>query len=176
MFNARIHDCLVGFGQGVSAQDYKANIEAIYEAAVAKLAPGGTFLWTTTTPVAQKCAATAECPPECIAIAASVLGGKPHVKFNDLCANVSAICGTNYSIGECPIQRGSVGAPTSGAEHGGMHFNSAGRQFTALVTARSIVAALGPAWARINCTEESYTSHTCSGWKPGADVLPPRKL
>jgi hypothetical protein len=54
-----------------------------------------------------------------------------------------------------------------------MHFNSAGRQFTALVTARSIAASLGPAWARINCTEDSYATHTCSGWKTDDDSMAP---
>jgi hypothetical protein len=102
-FNAGIHDCLTG-DQHVSEKNYVANILAIYRASVAKLAPGGTFLWTTTTPVARgRPAGRDMCPPACVvrynAIAAAALGGKPQVKFNDLFGNVSAVCGTNYSIG-----------------------------------------------------------------------------
>ena len=159
-FNAGIHDCLVKDDQKVTEANYKANILAIYEVSLKKLAPGGTFLWTTTTPVVPR---AGDVTPGCVekrnAIAASALSGKPQVKVNDLYGNISAVCGTNYTIGACPLQIGTTGGP------GGMHFNSAGRQFTALVTARSIAASLGPAWARINCTLSGMkATGRCSGW------------
>ena len=91
-----IHDCWAP--QRVNATAYKANLETIYEASHAALAPGGKVVWTATTPVATNCgspkAPRGPCygvAPACVAqynqIAADLLGSKPDVLLNDVCVS-----------------------------------------------------------------------------------------
>eukprot|EP01043_Picozoa_sp_COSAG02_P059221 COSAG02_NODE_7509_length_2978_cov_2.356721_3_plen_620_part_00 len=175
-FNAGIHGCISG-DQFVNDADYKADILAIYQRIVKALAPGGTVVWTTTTPVAMDWpGGSHHIDPGCISrrngIAASALKGKPQLIVNDLYAAVTAVCGTRFKLGECPIQNGApaTSGPHTSSATGGMHFNAAGRQFTALITAQTIVSQLGPAWARMNCSWAGATSNStarCTGWPAG---------
>jgi lysophospholipase L1-like esterase len=169
-FNAGIHGCLTG-DQFVTDADYRKDIIAIYEQIIQALAPGGTVIWTTTTPVATDWPGVAHhidpgCIPRRNAIVMSALGGKPRLVVNDLYGAVTAVCGAAFKLGDCPIQNGAPASSTSVAT-GGMHFNAAGRQFTALVTAQTIVSQLGPGWRRVNCSWEGATSNStarCTGW------------
>ena len=173
-FNAGIHGCETG-DQALTDADYKADILAIYDQIAKALAPGGTVVWTTTTPIATD-SRVSHIDPACIprrnSIAASALRDKPQLVVNDLYAAVTAVCGSNFKLGECPIQNGgpATAGPNASTATGGMHFNAAGRQLTALVTAQAIVSQLGPGWARMNCSWAGATSNStarCTGWPAG---------
>lgn len=77
------------------------------------LAPGGSIVWTSTTPIAQDCSLPGQpqgpcygVQPECVerynSIALEVLGDKPDVVVNDLWSEMNAVCGTNFT--SCSLQ------------------------------------------------------------------------
>ena len=104
------------------------------------------MVWTTTTPIARDFnehpagAGHETCHNSCItqynAAALSVLKGKPQLIVNDLHAAVTSVCGTNFSLGECPIQNGDP--PSSDHDGGGMHYNAAGRQLSNFTSSQEI--------------------------------------
>jgi hypothetical protein len=100
-FNFGIHDCWCG-PECVNATAYKSNLEYIYTAASAALAPGGKVVWTSTTPIAQNCSLhgpRGPCygvQPACVAnynkIAFELLASKPDVLVNDVYNRVLDVC------------------------------------------------------------------------------------
>ena len=102
--NFGIHDCC-GPTENVTKAQYVQNLGVIYNAAHTALAPGGTILWVSTTPVPtvgvapQKftCGRTGAdfngCVDDYNAAALTLLGGKPDVQVLDLNDAVSAVCG-----------------------------------------------------------------------------------
>merc|ERR1711957_721171 len=116
------------------------------------IAPGGSVVWTSTTPIAQNCSHPGEAgpcygvQPECVAqyneIALELLGQEPSVVVNDLWAEVNAVCGVNFT--SCSLQH-----------FHDVHATAAGRQFTAIKTAQSIAPLLGPSWRRLAGSQDS---------------------
>ena len=123
---------------------YRANLETIYSAIHKSLAPNGTVVWTSTTPIATNCSSVVKngcynVKPECVvqynAIAADVFGSKPDAVINDVYAAVNGVCGANFTT--CSLQH-----------EGDVHPSGPGKQFLAIETAAVIAPLLGPRWRR----------------------------
>lgn len=152
--NFGIHDCAPG-GDGrpngtiVPLDQYTSNLQKIFSVLHDHLAPGGTILWVSTTPVGTGAEApfAGKGPPgwtslgQCIqdynAAAAKLLAGTPNVEILDLHSAVSDVCGATYD--ECNLQLWS-----------NVHFTTAGKQFCAVQVAAAVAPKLGPAWLRIS--------------------------
>lgn len=146
--NFGIHDCCPGGdgrkpGQDVPKDEYVKNLDIIYTAASAALAPSGKIVWVTTTPHSMygtDCSITGAQFNTCIsdynAAALSLLSSKPDVVVSDLNAAVTAVCGKNYET--CNLQRWH-----------NVHFTSAGKQFCAVELAKTVAPLLAPRWLQL---------------------------
>jgi hypothetical protein len=127
----------------VNASRYRANLLAIVAKARAALAPNGTLVWATTTPVAASCSSgsaeacfgiTPACVDQINAIAAEAFATMDDVVVDDLFGGVNAVCGHGFE--HCPLQRWGGVLPTQ-----------TGKQFLAISVAHTVAPLLGPAWA-----------------------------
>ena len=122
----------------VTRASYEANMELLYQKMRAKLAPNGRLIWSTTTPVPPSYKARNNTDVVDInARMAKLFGpGSRHedVAVNDLYAQV---------VSRCRLEPGSQGYPQTDdcnvLQSRGVHFSDAGKQFTAIMTAASIL-------------------------------------
>jgi len=139
--NFGIHDCWPK--QQVEPDAYVRNLEAIYNASRAALAPNGKILWTTTTPTPRDCEKSEDCDvaDSCVTeynhLAAKLFADKPDVVVNDLNNAVKQVCGDGYL--SCALQ-----LPNN------VHFTEAGKQYTAVAVASAIAPLLGSKWAELS--------------------------
>lgn len=152
-FNHGIHDCVPG-GDGrpngaiVPLAEYVANLKTIYGVLHDSLAPNGTILWVSTTPVSSAAetpwkgkgpagwTGLGDCVTSYNAAAVQLLGALPDVQIVDLHSAVTDVCGMQYD--QCNLQKWSD-----------VHFTTAGKQFCAVQVAAGIAPKLGPAWRRL---------------------------
>ena len=131
----------------VPKADYIHNLGLIFDAAAQALAPGGTILWVSTTPVpegdgAPTCGISGTAFNSCVddynAAALTLLATKPHVQARvvDLNSAVHQVCGKGFRT--CNLQRWH-----------NVHFTDAGKQFCAVEVAAAIAPLLAPAWSRL---------------------------
>jgi len=154
--NFGIHDCCPGGdgrakGVAVPKADYIKNLQTIYDAAHASLAPNGSIVWVTTTPhstTQADCGLTGTSFNQCIddynAAALQLLGDKTDVQVCDLNAAVVAVCGKGYGKGGCNLQR-----------YENVHFTDAGKQFCAIEVAHTVAPLLAPKWMALDLKQSS---------------------
>ena len=122
----------------VSTELYVANMESVYHALRGALAPNGTIIWATTTPVPPSYKQRVNSDVVQINAAMASLFGPgskhPEVVVHDLYGQVVANCRRHpTSAGypetqDCPV-----------LQNNGVHFSDAGRQWTGIMTAASIL-------------------------------------
>lgn len=117
---------------------YLENMEAIYQKMMGSLAPGGTLIWRTTTPVPPSYQQRNNSDVVTVnALAATLFGPcskHPDVKVHDLYSQV---------LERCSRDPQSKGYPDSSdclvLQNNGVHFSDVGRQFSGIMTAASIL-------------------------------------
>ena len=126
----------------VDRTDYVANLAAVYATASAGLAPGGKIIWIQTTPTSTNNSFHIEnsCVKDYNDLAAKLFQNRTDCVIADLYSAVTGVCGQVFS--QCPLQK-----PKD------IHFNPAGRQFTAVVVAHAIARELGPKWALLTANK-----------------------
>lgn len=132
-FNFGIHDC-ENPPQFTDPGVYQANLESIARSARAGLKPGGTLVWTSTTPPPFPEAtdhASVACVNQRNALAKEVLA-QFDVVINDLHEEMNNVCGVNFT--SCSLQLPGHN----------VHPTPAGRQFFAIKTASVIAPFLNP--------------------------------
>lgn len=142
-FNWGLHDICAKMYAPVTSQEYVANMEAIYHKLQAALAPNGTLIWATTTPVPPSYKARNNSDVVRINdLMRSLFGptGKyPKVVVHDLYSEV---------VSRCNREPGSEHYPETNdcdvLQSRGVHFSDAGKQFTGIMTAASILPYLSP--------------------------------
>merc|ERR1740117_857894 len=113
-------------------------MEALYQKMSAALAPGGVLIWRTTTPVPPSYKARNNSDVVAVnALAATLFGPgsmHPDVVVHDLYSQVVERCARDEASKGYPIT-----ADCTVLQNNGVHFSSAGRQFTGIMVAASIL-------------------------------------
>eukprot|EP00947_MAST-08B_sp_MAST-8B-sp1_P004666 g4666.t1 len=122
----------------VTREEYLANLETLYGVLKGALAPNGTLIWTTTTPVPPSYKARNNSDVVAInELAATLFGPKgkyPEVQVHDLYTQVVERCNRDPGSQQYPTVQDCFGL-----QNHGVHFGAIGRQFTAIMTAASII-------------------------------------
>jgi hypothetical protein len=136
-WNWGLHDIAPTMYYNVSAQAYVDNMESIYQQLQAALAPTGTLIWTTTTPVPPSYKNRVNSDVVKInGLMRGLLGPgakHPEVVVHDLYAQI---------VQRCRRDPASAGYPQTAdcpvVQSNGVHMSAAGRQLTAVLTAAAI--------------------------------------
>ena len=137
-FNWGLHDIAPSMYAPIEPALYASNMERIYQQLAGALAPNGTLVWATTTPVPPSYKNRNNSDVLRINEQMRALFGPgskhPEVVVHDLYAEVVARCSRDPA---------SVGYPATSdcdvLQSNGVHMSAAGRQFTGIMTAASIL-------------------------------------
>ena len=140
-FNWGLHDICPKMYVAVSPAQYASNMEASYQQLKRMLAPNGTLIWATTTPVPPSYKNRNNTDVVRINAQMQALFGPgskhPDVELHDLYSEV---------VHRCNRDAASAGYPATSdctfLQDNGVHFSAAGRQFTGIQVAAIVARAL----------------------------------
>jgi len=140
-FNWGLHDICASMYAPVLPEEYYQNMELVYQAMKAALAPNGVLIWSTTTPVPPSYHNRKNTDVVRINQQMTQLFGPnsthPDVLVSDLYSKVVQRCAHNLTTKGYPQT-----SDCAFLQSRGVHFSDAGKQFTAVVTSAAIAPVL----------------------------------